>query len=64
MARKVYKFKKFKDFKDKLEEDEDMLLMSHDDFCNKNGKNVYNIPTCISPDGEEPIFDEFENEEV
>ena len=51
---KKYKYKKYKDFKGKLEDDEDMVIMSRDEFIGR-GKQLKNVACCYTPFGEEPI---------
>ena len=51
---KKYKYKKYKDFKGKLEEDEDMVIMSRDEFIGR-GKQLKNVACCYTPFGEEPV---------
>ena len=46
------KYIKYSEFTGVLQGDE-MLLMSHDEFIN-GGKDIMNIPVCITPDGSEP----------
>ena len=36
--------------------EDDILLMSNDDFENKDGKNIIGVPTCINKDGIEPLI--------
>ena len=40
-------------FKGKLEEDEDMVIMSRDEFIGR-GKQLKNVACCYTPFGEEP----------
>ena len=47
------KYVKYSNFKGALQEGE-ILLMSHSEFEN-GGKDVKNVPVCITPLGEEPI---------
>jgi len=46
------KYIKYSEFTGVLQSDE-MLLMSHDEFIN-GGKDITNIPVCVTPDGSEP----------
>ena len=46
------KYIKLKDFTGELKEDE-TLLMSLNEF-NAGGKNILNVPVCITKTGEEP----------
>jgi hypothetical protein len=46
------KYIKYSEFTGVLQGNE-MLLMSHDEFIN-GGKDITNIPVCITPDGSEP----------
>jgi len=50
------KYVKYSEFTGTLQEDE-ILLMSHDEF-EAGGKEVTNIPVCITFDGSEPKEEE------
>ena len=50
---------KYADYNGQINENE-MVLMSHDEFVN-GGKDITNVPVCITPDGSEPREVEYEN---
>lgn len=43
---------RYTEFKGTIEDNE-IILMSHDEFVN-GGKNLKNVPVCVTPDGNEP----------
>jgi hypothetical protein len=48
------KYVNLKDYSGKLAENE-ILLMSHDEF-EEGGKEIMNIPICVTSNGNEPVL--------